>query len=683
MVILNVDHPDIVDFIGCKANEEKKAWTLVEAGYNGGFNVPGGAYDSISYQNANHSVRVTDEFMRAVLENKEWYTKAVKSGVMVDTYRARDLMKQIAEAAWICGDPGIQFDTTTNNWHTSPNSGRINASNPCSEFVFLDDSACNLASLNLLRFQREDGEFDTDAFLHAVSITVTAQEIIVSNASYPTPAIARNSQDFRPLGLGYANLGALLMSRGYPYDSDEGRDYAGAITAIMSGQAYKTSAIIASEKGPFRGFEVNRESMLGVIQKHRLYVDKINPENVPATLIETAKKLWDDAYTYGKQFGFRNAQTSVLAPTGTIAFMMDCDTTGVEPDIALVKYKKLVGGGFMKIVNNTVPLALKKLGYDDEQVEQIVSYIDKNDMIEGAPYLNEAHLPVFDCAFRTIRGKRTIHYMGHIKMMASVQPFISGAISKTVNMPNEVTPDEIMQAYIEAWKLGLKAIAVYRDECKRTQPLNTSLKAAQKFGDGKGDDLKKFKAVRRRLPDERRSITHKFSIAGHEGYITVGMYEDGQPGEIFIVMAKEGTVVSGLMDSFATAISLAFQYGVPLRVLVDKFVHTRFEPSGFTNNRDIPIAKSVCDYIFRWLALKFMPNDDQPSSAILKESEDAMYSSPKTDQGPEMLEGVERNEHRVFITQADAPPCPECGSIMVRNGSCYKCLECGSTSGCS
>jgi len=683
MTILNIDHPDIVDFVNCKANEEKKAWVLIEAGYNGGFNVPGGAYDSVFFQNANHSVRVTDEFMRAVLENKEWHTKAVTTGKIIDTYRARDLMKQIADAAWICGDPGMQFDTTTNNWHTCPNSGRINASNPCSEFVFLDNSACNLASLNLMKFCTDSGEFDIEAFLHAVNIIITAQEIIVDNASYPTEAITRNSQDFRPLGLGYANLGALLMARGLPYDSDEGRDYAAVITALMCGQAYKTSAIIAGEMGPFKGYEINREPMLSVIKKHRLHVDNINPNNVPEELLSAAKKVWDDAYTIGRGYGFRNSQVSVLAPTGTIAFMMDCDTTGIEPDIALVKYKKLVGGGVLKIVNNTVPIALKKLGYDDEQVEQIVSYIDKNDTIEGAPYLREEHLPVFDCAFKPFRGKRSIHYMGHIKMMARVQPFLSGAISKTVNVPNEVTPDEIMQVYIDAWKLGLKAIAVYRDGCKRTQPLNTSLKEATKAAEAKTDTVKKFKAVRRRLPDERKAITHKFSIAGHEGYITVGMYEDGQPGEIFIVMAKEGTVVSGLMDSFATAISLALQYGVPLKVLVDKFSHTRFEPSGFTNNRDIPIAKSVCDYIFRWLALKFLPKDEQPSSVPLKEGDEAIYVTTKTSPLAEMFTEVERNERLVFQTQADSPPCPECGSIMVRSGSCYKCLECGSTSGCS
>jgi ribonucleoside-diphosphate reductase alpha chain len=683
MVILNADHPDIVDFVNTKANEEKKAWTLIEAGYSGGFNVPGGAYDSVSYQNANHSVRVTDEFMRAVLENKEWHTRAVATGIIVDTFRARDLMKQIADAAWICGDPGMQFDTTTNNWHTCPNSGRINASNPCSEYIFLDDSACNLASLNLMRFRCEDGEFDIEAFLRAVSVVITAQEIIVDNASYPTEAIARNSHDFRPLGLGYANLGAVLMSRGLPYDSDEGRDYAAAITALMCGQAYRTSAVIAGELGPFGRYEVNREPMLNVIQKHGLHVDNINASSVPEALLTAAKKIWDDAYNLGKQRGFRNAQVTALAPTGTISFMMDCDTTGVEPDIALVKYKKLVGGGLLRIVNSTVPLALKRLGYDDEQIEQIVAYVDRNETIEEAPYLREDHLPVFDCAFKPFHGKRSIHYVGHIRMMAAVQPFLSGAISKTVNMPNEVTPDDVMQAHIDAWKFGLKAIAIYRDGCKRTQPLNTSLRESTKATQSKADESRKPKPVRRRLPDERQSITHKFSIAGHEGYITVGMYEDGLPGEIFIVMAKEGTVVSGLMDSFATAISLALQYGVPLKVFVDKLSHTRFEPSGFTNNRDIPIAKSVCDYIFRWLALKFLPKDEQASSVPSKEGDEAIHATTKTSPLAEMFAEVERNERLVFQTQADAPPCSECGSIMVRNGACYKCLECGATSGCS
>lgn len=683
MVILNAEHPDIVEFIKCKAEEEKKAWALIEAGYDGGFNVPGGAYDSIFYQNANHSVRATDEFMRAVIEDKTWTTKAVLDGRPVDTYKAKEMMKMIAEAAWICGDPGMQFHTTINTWHTCPNTAPINASNPCSEYMFLDDSACNLASLNLMKFRTEDGEFDVNKFCHAVSITITAQEIIVDNASYPTPAIERNSHDYRPLGLGYANLGALLMARGLPYDSDMGRSYAAAVTALMCGQAYKQSALIAKEMGPFRGFEKNREPMLRVMKMHGLAADKIDDKLVPSDLLTAARKVWDDAYAVGREYGFRNSQATVLAPTGTIGFMMDCDTTGVEPDIALVKYKKLVGGGLLKIVNNTVPLALKKLGYDEEQIEHIIAYIDKNDTIEGAPHLNEEHLPVFDCAFKPANGERSIHYMGHVKMMAAVQPYISGAISKTVNMPNEVTPEEIANTYIESWRMGLKAIAIYRDGCKRTQPLSTSL-----------DQLTgavKQKAVRRRLPDERQAITHKFSIAGHEGYITVGLYEDGQPGEIFITMSKEGSTISGLMDAFATSVSMALQYGVPLRVLVEKFSHMRFEPSGFTNNKDIPIAKSICDYIFRWLGKKFLPPEDRPAnldgngnSAVVPNVELAHAAKVHGIQrSAEEESATAKVERQVFQAQADAPSCHDCGSIMVRSGSCYKCVNCGETSGCS
>ncbi|MGD0337925.1 MAG: vitamin B12-dependent ribonucleotide reductase [Bacteroidota bacterium] len=682
MVILNIDHPDIIDFIKCKADEEKKAWVLIDHGYDGGFNVPGGAYDSIGYQNANHSVRVTDEFMKAALEDKPWSTKAILDGRIMDTYRARDIMKQIAEAAWVCGDPGIQFHTTINNWHTSSATAPINASNPCSEYMFLDDSACNLASLNLMKFQKADGEYDIEAFRHAVDITVTAQEILVDNASYPTPAISKNSHEFRPLGLGYANLGALLMSRGLPYDSDEGRAYAAAVTALMCGEAYRQSALISREEGPFEGFAVNREPMLNVIKKHGLHVDMIaSKETVPADLLTAAQNVWNEAYALGEKYGFRNAQTTVLAPTGTIGFMMDCDTTGIEPDIALIKYKKLVGGGLMKIVNNTVPRALRRLGYNEEQIEHIIGYINKNDTIEGAPYLREEHLPVFDCAFRPAKGSRTIHYMGHIKMMAAAQPYISGAISKTVNMPNDVSVDDIMQAYIEAWKLGLKAIAVYRDGCKRTQPLSTSHPDAKKAAPPAEVTVKK--PARRRLPDERESITHKFSIAGHEGYITVGLYEDRVPGEVFITMSKEGSTISGLMDALATALSLSLQYGVPLKVLVDKFSHMRFEPSGFTNNKEIPIAKSICDYIFRWLGRKFLPPEDQPHIIV---PETTPLGNGVQEKPPSILDAsptIEKTEKHIFQTQADAPPCHECGSIMVRNGTCYKCLNCGATSGCS
>lgn len=672
MVILNADHPDIREFIRCKADEEKKAWALIDAGYNGGFNVPGGAYDSIFYQNANHSIRATDEFMRTVVDDREWTTKSVHGGIPMDKFRARELMKDMADAAWICGDPGMQFHTTINKWHTCPNTAPINASNPCSEYMFLDDSACNLASLNLMKFRSEDGEFETESFCHAVNITITAQEIEVDNASYPTLKIEHNSHYFRPLGLGYANIGALLMARGLAYDSEEGRAYSAAITALMCGQAYKQSALIAKGQGPFKGFKKNRESMLKVMKMHGLAADQIPDKYVPSDLLTAARKVWDDVVTFGREFGFRNAQTTVLAPTGTIGFMMDCDTTGVEPDIALVKYKKLVGGGLLKIVNQTIPLALKKLGYIDEQIEHIVAYIDKNDTIEGAPHLKEEHLCVFDCAFKPAKGSRTIHYGGHIKMMAAVQPFISGAISKTVNMPNDVKSEDITNTYIEAWRLGLKAIAIYRDGCKRTQPLNTSL-------DQPAGKVKQ-KPARRRLPDERQAITHKFSIAGHEGYITVGLYEDGTPGEIFITMSKEGSTISGLMDAFATSVSMALQYGVPLRVLTEKFSHMRFEPSGFTGNKEIPMAKSILDYIFRWLGKKFLLPDNQVRSVDGNESSSV---EPFGEINIMTAPTREQTEHEVFQQQADAPPCHQCGSIMVRSGSCYKCRNCGETSGCS
>ena len=676
MVILNADHPDILDFINCKADEEKKAWSLIEAGYDGGFNVTGGAYDSVAYQNANHSVRVTDDFMKAFLEDKEWSTKAVTTGKPIEKYRTSDMMRQISEAAWICGDPGMQYHTTINNWHTCPNTAPINASNPCSEYMFLDDTACNLASLNLMKFRREDGEFEVDSFKKAIQVTITAMEIEVDNASYPTPAITQNSFDYRPLGLGYANLGALLMARGLAYDSNEGRSFAAAITSLMCGEAYRQSAVIAGVKGPFRGFSINREPMLQVMKKHGIHAERIDKTLVPEDLWLSSNDVWKDVVRIGSQNGIRNSQATVLAPTGTIGFMMDCDTTGVEPDIALVKYKKLVGGGLMKIVNQTVPEALQKLGYDDEQIEHIVAYIDKNDTIEGAPHLREEHLTVFDCAFKPAKGQRSIQYMGHIKMMAAVQPFLSGAISKTVNMPTEITADEIQQAYIEAWKLGLKAIAVYRDGCKRTQPLSTSLEATRKEN--------KTQLARRRLPDERQSITHKFSIAGHEGYITVGMFEDGMPGEVFITMSKEGSTISGLMDSFATSISIALQYGVPLKVLVDKFSHARYEPSGFTNNPEIPIAKSISDYIFRWLGLKFLPKEEGPATVVSDSGIEMTRATPvRTEAHASKVSAIERNEKVVFQTQADAPPCHECGSIMIRSGSCYKCLQCGATSGCS
>lgn len=674
MVILDVDHPDIVEFVNCKVEEEKKAWALIDAGYDGGFNVPGGAYDSVFFQNSNNSVRVTDAYMKAVEEGTEWQTRAVTNGEVVESIDARDLMNQIAQAAWDCGDPGLQFDTTVNDWHPCINTDRIYASNPCSEYMFLDNSACNLASLNLMKFRNDDGEFETDRFQSAVRTAITAQEILVDRASYPTPSIEQNSIDYRPLGLGFANLGALLMSKGLPYDSDEGRNYAGAITAIMHGEAYSQSARIAELRGAFAGYQRNQKPMLRVIGKHRKAAKTIAKNGVPKTMLTTAKKIWDECYALGQKHGYRNGQVTVLAPTGTIGFMMDCDTTGVEPDIALIKYKKLVGGGMLKIVNQTVPLALNELGYSPTEQAAIGAYLETHETIEGAPFLKDEHLPIFDCAFKPRNGVRTIEPMGHVKMMGACQPFLSGAISKTVNMPKDSTVQDIADIYMESWRLGLKAVAVYRDGCKRTQPLNTSLDtdATETAENTKVE----YKPVRRKLPVERAAITHKFSVAGHEGYITVGQYEDGSPGEIFLVMAKEGSVVSGLMDAFATSVSLALQYGVPLDALSNKFMHMRFEPSGFTGNPEIPIAKSIMDYIFRWMDLRFGEKAEVATNEVEAVVEPENAASALDD------DSVSREE-TVFTTQADAPPCTACGSIMVRSGACYKCFNCGSTSGCS
>jgi ribonucleoside-diphosphate reductase alpha chain len=712
MVILNVAHPDIVDFIDCKAVEEKKAWALIDAGYDGGFNVPGGAYDSVNYQNANHSVRVSDEFMQSVLKDGEWSTRAITDGRAVETVRARELMRKMADAAWVCGDPGIQYDTTVNEWHPCINTARINASNPCSEYMFLDDSACNLASLNLRRFQRENGDFDVESFRRGVQTTSTAMEIIVDNSSYPTERIAGNSYAFRPLGLGFANLGALLMSRSLPYDSDAGRAYSAAITSIMCGEAYKQSARISMDAtGPFKGYAANEEPFLRVMRKHRSAVERIDSAYVPYDLMQAAKESWDGAIEIGQKYGFRNGQATVLAPTGTIAFLMDCDTTGVEPDIAIVKYKRLVGGGVLKIVNQTIPEALSKLGYSEKQVEAIVGHINAHDTIEGAPHLKDEHLAVFDCAFRSTNGSRSIHFMGHIRMMAAVQPFLSGAISKTVNLPTDCTVEDIEDAYITAWKMGLKAIAVYRDGCKRTQPLSTSMQGATTNGKAAAADplellapeeRKLVEALRARkagpagppmanrykLPNERASFTHKFAIAGHEGYVTVGLYEDGSPGEIFVRMAKEGSVIAGLMDSFATAISLALQHGVPLRILIEKFKGTRFEPSGFTGNQEIPIATSIMDYLFRWLALRFPTGDSlverHPAAKIaqLDLPKIPLLAKDPFAEGNRALISVEVKD-RAWVQETDAPPCHECGTLMVRNGACHKCPNCGSTSGCS
>jgi ribonucleoside-diphosphate reductase alpha chain len=713
MVILNADHPDIVEFINCKVEEEKKAWALIDAGYDGSFTGP--AYNSVFFQNSNNSVRVTDEFMRAALDDGDWQTRAVLPPHQVmDTYKARDLLRQIAEATWICGDPGLQFDTTVNDWHTCPNTARINASNPCSEYMFLDDSACNLSSINLMKFVTDpaetgNAEFDFAAFEAACKTMITAQEIIVDNASYPTPAIEKTSHAYRPLGLGYANLGALLMSRGLPYDGDTGRAYAATVTAIMHGAAYAQSARIARDHGgPFAGYEKNREPMLRVMRKHRAALRDIDRSLVPRDLYESARAIWDECIELGEKHGYRNAQATVLAPTGTIGFMMDCDTTGVEPDIALVKYKKLVGGGLMKIVNTTVPMALAKLDYTPAQIGSIVEYIDEHETIEGAPHVKDKDLPVFDCAFKPARGQRSIHYMGHIKMIGAVQPFLSGAISKTVNVPKEATTDEIMQAYIDAWRLGAKAVSIYRDGSKRTQPLNTSKdEAASGVSRSLGrTDQAQPQPKRRRLPDERAAITHKFDIAGHEGYITVGLFEDGQPGEIFLVMAKEGSTISGFADAFAQAISYALQYGVPLQDLVDKFSHVRFEPSGMTKNPDVRFAKSIVDYIFRWLATKFLSAEAQYRAGV--NNRDELSTTPEqlaldvaatagaqpVAQPFRAAEGVAQPFRAAAVDtrsqsfaaiqyQEDAPPCSTCGSIMVRSGSCYKCTNCGTTSGCA
>ncbi len=730
MQTLKVWHPDIMEFVTAKAKEEKKAWALIEQGYDGSFN--GEAYSSVAFQNVNQSVRVTDEFMEAVLARKKFPLRAVTTGEVIDEVDAYELLYKVAEGTWICGDPGLQYEDTIQKWHTCKRSGPINSSNPCSEYMFLDNSACNLASLNLRKFQREDGSFDVERFRAAVRIFITAMEILVDNAGYPSEKIAQNSHDYRPLGLGFANLGAMLMAMGLPYDSDEGRAVAGAITAIMHAEAYARSAEIAAIEriGPFPGFEKNREPMLEVMRLHQAAVEDIHP-SCPADLKEAARESMARMVALGERYGYRNAQATVLAPTGTISFMMDCDTTGIEPDIALVKYKLLAGkgDGMFKIVNNTVPIALRRLGYSEEQIKEILAYIEENDTIEGAPHLKEVHLPVFDCAFKPYKGQRFIHYMGHIKMMAACQPFISGAISKTVNMPEHVTVEEIMDAYIQGWKLGLKALAIYRENSKRSQPLSTRKeeRQAETAGDGvaagepqvveKIVEKVVYKPVRKRLPDERPSITHKFSVAGHEGYLHIGLYPDtGMPGEIFITMAKQGSTISGLMDAFATAISIALQYGVPLEDLCNKFSHMRFEPAGFTNNPQIPIAKSIMDYIFRYLSLKFLgrPQEEQSENpqdgveAEMKRSgparderqlELSFETQPTGEVTPLVGQTIEtflQTQQKsaaaapettamaaaAFQNQEDAPACSNCGSITVRSGACYVCPNCGSSSGC-
>jgi len=745
MQSLKIDHPDIKEFITCKTQEEKKAWALIEQGYD-----PNEAYDSIMFQNSNLSVRLTDEFMEAVEKDDSWTTRSVTTGQPMDTYSARELMRLIAEGTRICGDPGVQYHSTINRWHTCPNSGPINASNPCSEYMFIDDSACNLASLNLMKFRREDGTFDVQRFKQAVRIFIIAQDILVDMGSYPEDKIAENSHRFRPLGLGYANLGGLIMSLALPYDSEGGRAIAAALTAILTGTAYNVSAELASIKGPFAEFEKNRQPMMRVIAMHREHAYHLPEMHCPQDLLNAAKNIWDQAFDVGGRYGFRNAQTTVLAPTGTIGFMMDCDTTGVEPDIALVKYKILAGGGMLKIVNRTVPMALERLGYSPEEIKSICDTIDRDDTIETAAALRPEHLPVFDCAFKPKNGKRHIHYMAHLKMMAAVQPFLSGAISKTINMPNEASTEEIMSAYIEGWKLGLKAVAIYRDGSKRLQPVNVAKKEQSKK---KTDEQPAVsKPFRRRLPDTRNSITHKFSVAGHEGYLTVGLYEDGQPGELFITMAKEGSTVGGLMDVVGTCVSMALQYGVPLITLVDKFRHARFEPAGMTSNKNIPFAKSLIDYIFCWLGCQFipgyaeknMPNHtpapaENPTSATAKQlvektqdlakkigqarALEKKLTSPKPDtaspqasaapvrperplperfdkaadravelvgsaiQNPDSVQPeavlIQQYNSQFEHFQDDAPACDVCGSICVRNGACYRCYNCGNSMGCS
>jgi len=687
MVILNVDHPDIVEFIECKHKEEEKAHTLIRAGYDSA--IDGEAYTSIFFQNANHSVRVTDDFMRAVEQDKNWWTRNVTDGQPSEKLRARDLLYKMAQSTWLCGDPGMQYDTTVNRWHTCKTTARINASNPCSEYMFLDDTACNLASLNLMKYLTASGQFDVEAYKHAVDVTITAQEILVDFASYPTPKIAENSHNFRPLGLGYANLGALLMSMALPYDSDEGRDVAGALTALMCGEAYAQSARIAEKMGPFPGYAVNRDPMIDVIRMHRDSMRGIKPDHVQPELFLASQESWDDALSLGEKHGFKNSQVTVLAPTGTIGFMMDCDTTGIEPDLALVKYKKLVGGGLIKIVNNTVPQAMMKLGYTPEQTSDIVAYIDKHSTVEGAPHFKAEHLPVFDCSLAPAGGGRSITWTGHVKMMAAAQPFLSGAISKTINMPEESTIEDIMDAYLESWKLGLKAVAIYRDNSKKSQPLNAGGEKKDKAAEVVAAVVEPMqrelfaRAQREKMPAERASVTHKFSVGGHEGYITVGLYEDHRPGEVFIKMSKEGSTLSGVMDGLALTISIGLQYGVPLKVFVDKLLNTRFEPSGITANANIRFVSSVLDYIARWLGGRFISpdylklNGGAPEVIATAPMQTTLATPPAIKPSEPAGSRTPSNAHE------GAPTCSECGMLMVPNGACYKCENCGSTSGCS
>jgi ribonucleoside-diphosphate reductase alpha chain len=685
MVVLDVDHPDIAEFIWCKSHEEKKARVLEQAGYDMSLDSPDWA--SIQYQNANNSVRVTDAFMEAVEADGDWNLTARTDGAVVETVKARTVLKEMAEAAWQCADPGVQYDTTINNWHTLPNTSRINASNPCSEYMSIDDSACNLASLNLMKFRREDGELDVEAFSHAVDVMFLAQEIAVGNSSYPTPEIEKNAKAYRQLGLGYANLGALLMARGLPYDSDEGRAYAAAITGLMTGRAYRKSAEIAGRMGPFAGYKPNAAAMIGVMAQHRAAVGNIQDSDViPADLLTACRQAWDDVLNIGEVNGYRNAQATVLAPTGTISFMMDCDTTGVEPDFSLVKSKKLVGGGEITIVNKSVQMALEKLGYTPAEGEEIVAFVDERNTVVGAPYVKAEHYPVFDCAV----GDRAIHYTGHTKMMGAVQPFISGAISKTVNLPETATVDEVAKLFVDSWKLGVKAIAIYRDNCKVAQPLS---------GKKDGGAVTLLDAAtaapplpatrRRRLPEDRVEVGRKFRVGDYEGYIHVGLYEDGTPGDIFVDIAKEGTTLAGLMNSIMISVSLGMQYGVPLEVYVSKFAHMRFEPSGMTNDPDIRAAKSIVDYIFRWMGKKFLTVDQQEEIGILSAEVRARLAegyrnggdAPQSIKAP--AEMAPPGQTALFNAFEDAQECAKCGGRMVRTGSCYTCRDCGTNTGCS
>src|SRR6266576_69389 len=687
MVVLDVDHPDIEEFIWCKAYEERKARVLESAGYD--MSLDSADWASIQYQNANNSVRVSDAFMEAVEADGDWNLTARTDGAVVETVKARKILKDMAEAAWQCADPGVQYDTTINNWHTLPNTSRINASNPCSEYMSIDDSACNLASLNLMKFRREDGELDVEAFEHAVDTVFLAQEIAVGYSSYPTPEIERNAKAYRQLGLGYANLGALLMSRGLPYDSDEGRAYAAAITALMTGRAYRKSAEIAARMGAFAGHQPNAAPMLGVMSMHRAAVGNIeHTESVPADLLGACRKAWDDVLDLGEVHGFRNAQATVLAPTGTISFMMDCDTTGVEPDFSLVKSKKLVGGGEITIVNKTVPMALDKLGYAPDEVKEIEAFIDERNTVVGAPYVKSEHYPVFDCAI----GDRAIHYTGHTKMMGAVQPFISGAISKTVNLPETVSVDEIARLFVDSWKLGVKAIAIYRDNCKVAQPLSGKADASQTLPVGAPTVAAPPVPLtqRRRLPEDRTEVGRKFRVGDYEGYIHVGLYDDGTPGDIFIDIAKEGTTLAGLMNSFMISVSLGLQYGVPLEVYVSKFAHMRFEPSGMTNDPDIRVAKSIVDYVFRWMGKKFLTIDQQEEIGVLSpevrarlaQSYAALEGGGATPVA-EVAEAAPPGQTALFNNWEDAVECAKCGGRMVRTGSCYTCRDCGTNTGCS